>query len=182
MIRKITKELTQKGLDIELLHCTADSDSLDGLIVKKYNVAVVDGTAPHVIDPKFPGCVDEIVNFGEYWDESGLLKQKDRIFVLQEKVRYLYKRVYKYLKTSKMILDDLEDIYRNAVINQLIEAKTEEIINNVFKDIKENKTPFKGICSAEELLRRLHTLLGDLFDKIHDVSLYPKAVRASQLC
>lgn len=169
MIRKITKELTQKGLDIELLHYAADSDSLDGLIVKKYNVAVVDGTAPHVIDPKFPGCVDEIVNFGEYWDESGLLKQKDRIFVLQEKVRYLYKRVYKYLKTSKMILDDLEDIYRNAVINQLIEAKTEEIINNVFKDIKRNsKTPFQRHMFASGITPEgsIH-FLDDLFDNVH---------------
>ena len=72
MIRKISKELTKRGLDIELLHCTADSESLDGLIVGDCNIALVDGTAPHIIDPKFPGCVDEIINFGEYWNESAL--------------------------------------------------------------------------------------------------------------
>ncbi len=169
MIRKISKELTQRGLDIELLHCTADSDSLDGLIVKDYNIAVVDGTAPHVIDPKFPGCVDERVNFGEYWDEYGLQKHKDHIFALQERVKCLYKRVYKYLKASKIIFDDLEDLYSNAVIRGLSESKTEEIIDNVFKDIKrKNKTPIQRHMFASGITPEgsIH-FLGDLFDKIH---------------
>jgi GTPase SAR1 family protein len=169
MIRKISKELTQKGLDIELLHCTADSDSLDGLIVKDYNIAVVDGTAPHMIDPKFPGCVDEIVNFGEYWDESGLLKQKDQIFSLQDKVKCLYKRVYKYLKTSRIIIDDLEEIYSSAVIKRLSDAKSEEIIDSVFKDVKrENKTPFQRHMFASGITPEgsIH-FLDDLFDKVH---------------
>ncbi|MDD4570534.1 MAG: AAA family ATPase [Tepidanaerobacteraceae bacterium] len=138
MIRKITKELTQRGLDIELLHCTADSNSLDGLIVKDYNIAVVDGTAPHIIDPKFPGCVDEIINFGEFWDETGLQKNKEQIFVLQEKVSQLYKRVYKYLKTSRLIFDDLEDIYSGVVDFRLAETKTDDILYTVFKDVERN--------------------------------------------
>lgn len=169
MIRKISKELTQKGFDIELLHCTADSDSLDGLIVKDYNIAVVDGTAPHMIDPKFPGCVDEIVNFGEYWDESGLLKQKDQIFFLQEKVRGLYKRVYKYLKASRIILDDLEEIYSNAVISRQSEIKTEEIMNSVFKDVKrKDKIPFQRHMFASGITPEgsIHFLDG-LFDNVH---------------
>ena len=136
MIRKITKELVRRGLDIELLHCTADSNSLDGLIIKDYNIAVVDGTAPHMIDPKFPGCVDEIINFGEYWNESGLRKQKERIFILQERVKHLYKRVYNYLKASKIIFDNLEQIYGNFVNQRLIEVKAQEIMDEVFKEVK----------------------------------------------
>ena len=50
MIRNITNKLVERGLDIELLHCTADSNSLDGLIVRDHNIAVVDGTSPHMID------------------------------------------------------------------------------------------------------------------------------------
>ena len=91
MIRNITNKLVERGLDIELLHCTADSNSLDGLIVRDHNIAVVDGTSPHMIDPKFPGCIDEIVNFGDFWDESGLQQNREQIFILQEKVRNLYK-------------------------------------------------------------------------------------------
>jgi len=136
MIRKITKELVERGLDIELLHCTADSNSLDGLIVKDFNIAVIDGTAPHMIDPKCPGCVDEIINFGEYWNESGLREQKDRIFYLQAKVKHLYTRVYNYLKASKNIFNNIEKTYASFANRQLIEAKAEEIIEDVFAGVK----------------------------------------------
>ncbi|AEE91477.1 AAA ATPase [Tepidanaerobacter acetatoxydans Re1] len=171
MIRKISNELVQKGLDIELLHCTADSDSLDGLIVKDYNIALVDGTSPHIIDPKFPGCIDEIINFGEYWNEANLFENKDIIFDLQEKVSNLYKRVYKYLKTSKMILDDLENIYSNAVINKLREAKIEEIVNQVFKkDVKvnNNKISFQRHMFASGITPEgsIH-FLDELFGNVH---------------
>ena len=136
MIRKITKELVERGLDIELLHCTADSNSLDGLIVKDYNIALLDGTAPHMIDPKFPGCVDEIVNFGEYWNEAGLKKQKDHIFRLQARVKHLYKRVYNYLKASKIIFNNLEQTYGSLVNRRLVEAKADEIICSVFDGVE----------------------------------------------
>lgn len=138
MIRNITNKLVEKGLDIELLHCTADSNSLDGLIVRDHNIAVVDGTSPHMIDPKFPGCIDEIVNFGDFWDESGLQQNREQIFILQEKVRNLYKRVYKYLKTCRLILDDLEEIYMGAIDDNINESISQDIIDRVFKGIKRN--------------------------------------------
>jgi len=169
MIRKITKELVRRGLDIELLHCTADSDSLDGLIIKDYNIAVVDGTAPHMIDPKFPGCVDEIVNFGEYWNESGLQKQKDRIFVLQERVKHLYSIVYNYLKASKIIFDNLEQMYASSVNLRLVETKAEEIISDVFKDVKRrDKTSFQRRMFASGITPEgsIH-FLDELFSKVN---------------
>jgi len=136
MIRKITQELIERGHDVELLHCTADSNSLDGLIIKDYNIALVDGTAPHIIDPKFPGCVDEIINFGEFWNEAGLQKQKDRIFLMQERVKHLYSKVYNYLKASKIIFDNVEQMYGRFANRRSIEAKAEEIISDVFGGVK----------------------------------------------
>ena len=57
------------------------------------------------------------------------------IFILQEKVGFLYKRVYRYLKTCQMFLNDLEDIYSNTANHHLINIKAEDIINSVFKDV-----------------------------------------------
>jgi len=136
MIRKITQELVNRGFDVELLHCTADSNSLDGLIVRYYNVAVVDGTAPHIIDPKYPGCVDEILNLGQYWNEAGLQKQKDQILYLQERVKHLYSRVYNYLKAARIIFQNLEQMYSKSANYRLIEAKAQEIIDDIFRGVK----------------------------------------------
>ncbi|MCI2046153.1 MAG: hypothetical protein LKJ90_00345 [Faecalibacterium sp.] len=45
---------------IQRIHCSSDPDSLDGIIFCERNAAVVDATAPHVLEPSAPGA-DEIV-------------------------------------------------------------------------------------------------------------------------
>lgn len=48
MMKKVAKDLLEKGYDIEYHHCSSDNNSIDGLVVPKLRVAMVDGTAPHV--------------------------------------------------------------------------------------------------------------------------------------
>ena len=54
-MKKIAEEMLNRGYDVEYMHCSSDPSSLDGIVVPAKNVAVIDGTAPHVIDPKNPG-------------------------------------------------------------------------------------------------------------------------------
>ena len=72
LMRNIAMFMVDKGYDVELMHCSSDNNSLDGLVIKDINIALVDGTAPHIVDPKNPGAVDEIINLGDYWDEGNL--------------------------------------------------------------------------------------------------------------
>lgn len=62
------------GYNLEYMHCSSDSESLDGIVIPAKKVALLDGTAPHVVDPKNPGAVDEIINLGDFWDEEGIRK------------------------------------------------------------------------------------------------------------
>ena len=52
------------------MRCSSDNNSLDGIVIPKLKIAILDGTA-HVVDPVFPGVVDEIINLGQFWDEKG---------------------------------------------------------------------------------------------------------------
>jgi DNA polymerase III delta prime subunit len=133
-MKRIARELLKEGLKLELLHCSADTNSLDGLVVPDFKIALLDGTAPHMMDPKFPGCVDEIINLGDYWDEEGIKRGKERILELQREYSRCYTRAYNYLKAARVIHDDLEDIYINATNFRLVDAKTQEILEMVFKD------------------------------------------------
>ncbi len=49
-----------------------DPDSLDGVVLPRLKAALVDGTAPHVIEPKYPGVVEQYVNLGVCYDREGL--------------------------------------------------------------------------------------------------------------
>ena len=61
-MKTIGHEMVEKGYDVEFFHCSADPDSLDGVHIPALKLALIDGTSPHVIDPRFPGGFDESVN------------------------------------------------------------------------------------------------------------------------
>ncbi len=78
-IKKIAKAFEERGFDTELIYCSSDPDSLDGLIVPEKGFSICDGTAPHVMEPRFPGAAENIINLGQFWDEKKLRKNADEI-------------------------------------------------------------------------------------------------------
>jgi hypothetical protein len=79
LMKKIGNEWVEKGYDIEFLHCSSDNQSIDGVIIRSLKVGIVDGTAPHVIEPKTPGAVEQYINLGEAWDAKALSVEKKNI-------------------------------------------------------------------------------------------------------
>ena len=51
LMRKIGVWAEEAGLETEYILCSGDPDSLDALILPSKAVAIVDGTAPHVVVP-----------------------------------------------------------------------------------------------------------------------------------
>lgn len=110
-MKKSGLELAERGFDIEFMHCSSDNSSLDGIVVPKLGIAMIDGTAPHVVDPKNPGAVDEIIHLGDYWKEEGLRANKDGILKDNKEVGRLFARAYRYINAAASVYDD------SAVIN-----------------------------------------------------------------
>ena len=78
-MRKIGEKISQAGFQVEELRCSSDQDSLDGIVVRGQGIALVDGTRPHIIEPRYPGCLDEIINFGEFWDRDAICARQNGI-------------------------------------------------------------------------------------------------------
>ncbi len=53
LMKEIGVHWLGKGYNVEYLHCSSDPDSIDALIFPTLKVGIVDGTAPHVIEPKY---------------------------------------------------------------------------------------------------------------------------------
>ena len=62
LMRQVAAQAAQAGETVEYILCSGDPDSLDGVVLPRLKVALVDGTAPHVIEPKYPGMVEQYVN------------------------------------------------------------------------------------------------------------------------
>ena len=147
-MRKIGYEMLDMGYDVEFMHCSSDSNSLDGVVIPSINVALLDGTAPHVVDPKNPGAVDEIINLGDFWDEDGIRKNKEAILEANKEVGRTFRRAYRYLKSAYSIYQDNEEIVESCCVDK---AKVNEVSEKLMKELFGDK----GIASYEGKDRRL---------------------------
>lgn len=107
-MKKIGQSMLEAGYNLEYHCCSSDNSSIDGLVIPELNIALLDGTAPHVVDPKNPGAVDEIINLGEYWNEYQMLQLKDDIINCNRQVNRFFQAAYFSLKDAKNALDEWE--------------------------------------------------------------------------
>ena len=134
-MKKIGNIMIDNGYDVEFHQCSSDNNSLDGIKIPSLNIAMIDGTAPHVVDPKHPGGVDEILNFGDFWDEEGMRKNRDQIVSITSELGKLYKRVYRFISAAKSIRDDMESIYREALDKGQFNLALNQLKTDIFSDI-----------------------------------------------
>ncbi len=69
-MKRLAAYAESAGIKTVLCPCSSDPDSLDAVILPDKKRVIMDGTAPHTVDPSFPGVCEKILNFGEYWNDS----------------------------------------------------------------------------------------------------------------
>lgn len=134
-MKKIAAEAVKRGYDVEMMHCSSDPDSLDGVAIKPAGIAFVDGTSPHIVDPNTPGAEDEILNFGDCWDKKGLEEHKEDIQRVNKRIFGYFNRAYVYMAAAKTIWDDMQGIYRQAVSQNVHASFLESITFQEFAEL-----------------------------------------------
>ena len=91
LMKKTGAEIVKRGFDVEYHYCSSDNESLDGLVIPYLKMAILDGTAPHVVDPKYPGVVETLVNLGDFWDKRVLRQNKERIMEVSKQKGQMFR-------------------------------------------------------------------------------------------
>lgn len=65
-MRAIGREAARRGLDVETVRCSGDPGSLDGVYLPALGLGYVDGTAPHIAEPRIFGADSDYVNLGQF--------------------------------------------------------------------------------------------------------------------
>lgn len=139
LMKKIGEQWLDKGFNIEFIHCASDNNSIDGVIIRDLQVGIVDGTAPHVIEPTAPGAVEEYVNLGDAWDSKKLARHKDEILKLSNQISDSFQTAYALFAQGLKIHDEWEVFYIQNM--DFVEANklTEELIEEFFGGVSLNK-------------------------------------------
>ena len=173
-MKRIGKVMEEKDYRIEYLHCSSDPDSLDGIVLPDIKVAIVDGTSPHVVDPKNPGAVDEIIHLGDYWNEKGIRKNRKQIIQVGSAICKLFNRAYKYLAASKYLYNDILLIQQDAVNKSGVYIEADKIINDILIDktvsekVGKIRKLFASAITPKGFVNHLDSVIG-CSDKIYKV-------------
>ncbi len=131
LMKKIGQHFYNEGYDIEFLHCSSDTNSIDGVIIPALNVGIADGTAPHVIEPKAPGALEEYVNLGVAWDSKKLIPQRDVILKSRQLISQSYEKAYAKFKEARIVHDALEGYYIKHIEYEKASRFTQDILTEL---------------------------------------------------
>lgn len=162
LMKKLADCLRPKCEHIEMIHCSSDVNSLDGIIFHDLKIAIADGTLPHAIEPKFPGAFEQIVYLGDCWSTDSLYKNREEIKKLILKNSAIHESACRYLKTANYIANDTYKIVSKSVDY----FKLDKIINKVAG----RELRFKTGKKATEKIRILSAITNEGFTIFDDTA------------
>lgn len=90
----------------EYILCSSDPDSLDGLLIPKAKLAVVDGTAPHVFEPQLCGLDARYIDFSSCY-RDGLSRLRDELMNVRAENKACYLPAYTCLSAAASLRQEV---------------------------------------------------------------------------
>ena len=134
-MRAIGRAAEEKGLDVEYILCSSDPDSLDGVVLPALSTGFVDGTAPHVLEPKLCGGSMNYLNFGAFYDSAAMRPNEEEIFAAQRENKACYTSVTACLAAADKLLDCARQEARQPHVVEEIEAIGECLALSALKPV-----------------------------------------------
>ncbi len=106
LIKKIAKYFTDKNSAAECIHCALSPYSLDGVICDEHNFVMLDATAPHEIEPKYPVAYEQILPLYYCLNAEKISAQRKEIIAKYKEKAVLYDRSLRYMAASASLLSD----------------------------------------------------------------------------
>ena len=115
MMKAFGREAEELGLRVEYIHCSGDPASLDAVMLPELGITAADGTAPHILTPRYPIAVDRLVDLGRFYDVDRLKERRAEILACTANYRSEYAQAYECLRARRAVLAELEEgIIRGA--------------------------------------------------------------------
>lgn len=146
LMREMGVAAESAGYGVEYYYCSSDPDSLDGIFAERGDdsFAVIDGTAPHSEDLITPGCVDNIIDLGRFWDSRLLRERRQEIAVIGEKKKAAYAAAYRALSAYGALKRSADALVCECVDKDAIAEECAKIALNL-KPLPSLRTPLSAI-------------------------------------
>ncbi|MEA4921591.1 MAG: hypothetical protein VB078_11835 [Clostridiaceae bacterium] len=168
-IRTIADGIYKGGIR-EDIYCSSDPVSLDGVIMESPKAALLDGTAPHVTEPGFPGARGDYITLSFFRDIPGIREKYPALLLLSSQSKTYYSKAYRLIASSALV-----DEHMTATMSPYI--SNEKLIKRAL-GIAGREIPKKGGAGKQKKrfidgitpfgVMRLYDTVTALADRVYD--------------
>ncbi len=155
-MKKVATYFADRGEAVEIVPCSSDPDSLDAVVLPEKKIIILDATAPHVMDPIYPGVCEEILDFGQFWDTSLIESNREEIIALTDNNKALHRR-------ASRILSAIGQLKRNEMKISLLATDIDKTFDYAVKLASRFIKPQKGQASERVIYLSAVTPKGNIF-------------------
>lgn len=138
-IKKVCSALADYNVKIEHIFCASDPKSYDAIILPEQKIFIADGTSPHVLEPKYPGAVELLLNFGDFFDDSSLYEKRKDIITITKKCAALHERATRFIGAAGSLLNDTYRLALDCTDIEKILRYSVKLSMREFKPISDKK-------------------------------------------
>lgn len=157
-IRMLGESMYKQGYEIEFWISAMEVLSPDGVYIPLLECAVVNGSLPQAIDPKYPGIRDDIIYFHEFWNKEEIGKQQEGIIALFNNIEDHRLNSLRYLQDARDLKVNLREEYKNFLNWENLKKKMEELSNQIFAEPGGEKHYFATALTPDGLVNYVEEL------------------------
>jgi len=132
-LRRVAGAAEKSGLAVEYIRCSGDPDSLDAVVIPDRGIALADGTAPHIMEPRLPGAVDHYIDLGVCYDSTALAPLRHELLHTTQEYKNCYERAYRCLSAAADVERDCRCLPDLTRLDQTVARRLKGILAREFR-------------------------------------------------
>lgn len=167
----LAQTLGDLGHDRELFFCSSDSNSLDGVAFPKLGVAIIDATSPHALEARWPGCRDQLICLGNFWNPEGLSQHRTEIIHKGLEKQSRFAKAFRYFAAAQILEENIMARNNSFQAEQLeflgdILARLDQARESYQTTLGPERKLFASALTPEGYVSHVHTLVAD-YEKLY---------------
>ncbi len=134
LLRRVYDALGAGDTYTEVFCCAADPTSVDAIRIPSRQIAVLDATAPHSLEPLCPGAVEQVVALSDCLDRAKLRPLREPLWQLICEKQALWETCRRQLSAAAALIADNRRTEREAIDFDKIDRLAERLIQAEWGD------------------------------------------------
>lgn len=157
-IRMIGEIMAELGFETEFWISAFDAVTPDGVYLPQLNRAVINGSLPESIDPRYPGVREILINLGDFCDAAELETYRQEIVVLVDEILSSREQVYKALKEAGRVKAEIRRLNAQFIDMEKLGQLTRQMSSEILENQPGEKHYFAGVLTSEGFVDYVHNL------------------------